>query len=1051
MRHSGRPEITAVLGPTNAGKTHLAVGQMLTCSSGMIAFPLRQLAREVYERVVRMRGPECAALITGEERIWPDSARYLLGTTEALPMHARVRDTNCPDTMRDVAFVALDEAHLAQDAKRGHHFTAWMLEARGREQTMILGSASLAPAIRHLLPEAKITSRPRFSTLRYDGPKQLASLPPRTAIIAFSSEQVYSIADALRQISGGAAVVMDGFSQTIRNAQMRMFQSGEVDYLVASDAVGLGLNLRVEHLAFASLDKFDGTSQRRLTLAEMTQVAGRAGSHLRDGRFSTIGEDAAFTPEEIEAVEAHHFEPVEGLFWRNPNPSLDSVAALIADLEAPPADPPADLMLRPASMASDLAVMHRLHGDPDAMAAIDGSAMVQRFADACSLPDFRQAGLEAHGRLVGRIWQDISSATGHIDADWFLAQLQPLDIAIGTVEVLAERIAAVRSFCYMAHQADWLAEPQAMAEQAREVESRLSDALHEALTTRFVDRRTSVLLRALEPFQAGWKHPRLPLAQALAPPAARKRRKTNKLEPDSTNVDQALEQDATRLSVEFDETGDGMLSLDGEVIGRIDGFTFLPDPHLTAADQSLVLAAAEQFMAVELATKASALAGSYNSTFALQVKAGQVPVISWYGRPVATLQRGKHLLSPDVVLDPALAALDSHIVAAAKVRVVCFVDETIGRFLRPIVTIAGLAGDAATPPALAAVLAMLVEGCGSAERSAATSSLRAMDGEQRQHLFHLGVRIGSIDLFMPALMKPMASNLLTGLRAAWRGEVAGRQLPPGIGLVAAGDDDDLPLLGYRRVNDWWLRIDLVEKFGFYAHNFRCAPPSFLNRRRALDAATASLVDDDEAATSDAAASEPGAAADTVDAIGAASDASDAPDLDHDEAPSSAAFRISPELGISVGLPLPDRLAVLQLHGFRVVDPPQDISAETEPKLWWIWSGRKQDHAAKYAPGAKQRHTRNDTGHDTGLHPGQGEDSAYEAAQPDIAAPTKRSKGGARGKARRKGSTGSGFGRHESNDLAMEMQWKRQQASPDQPNNPFAALADIFKPEDGDAE
>src|SRR3954468_17622832 len=305
-RFAAQP-LVAVLGPTNTGKTHLAVERMCGHSSGLIGFPLRLLAREVYDRVVAIKGAETAALVTGEEKIVPDKARWFLTTAESMPLD------------REFAFVALDEAQLSADPERGHVFTDRLLRARGREETMILGSEALRPMLKALIPKAEIINRPRFSTLTYAGATKLSRLPPRSAIVAFSAEEVYAVAEMLRRLRGGAAVVMGALSPRTRNAQVAMFQAGEVDYLVATDAIGMGLNMDVAHVAFASLDKFDGHRQRRLTPAEMAQIAGRAGRHQRDGTFGVLtleGElSAEFRPEEIEAIEEHRFAPLDHLYW----------------------------------------------------------------------------------------------------------------------------------------------------------------------------------------------------------------------------------------------------------------------------------------------------------------------------------------------------------------------------------------------------------------------------------------------------------------------------------------------------------------------------------------------------------------------------------------------------------------------------------------------------------------------------------------------------------------------------------------------------------------
>jgi ATP-dependent RNA helicase SUPV3L1/SUV3 len=491
MSEYARSPLAAILGPTNTGKTHLAVERMCAHSSGMMGFPLRLLAREVYDRVVKLKGPNQVALITGEEKILPKDARWFLCTAESMPME------------RDFAFVALDEAQLGADPERGHVFTDRMLHARGREETMILGSEALAPMVRALLPKAEIIGRPRFSTLSYAGPSKLSRLPPRSAIVAFSADQVYAVAEMLRRMRGGAAVVMGALSPRTRNAQVAMYQAGEVDYLVATDAIGMGLNMDVTHVAFAGLSKFDGQRRRRLKPSEMAQIAGRAGRHQRDGTFGSLTLEgelmSEFAPEEIEAIEEHRFQPLERLFWREGDPDFRSVDGLIRSLEQRPSRPE----LKAAPEAIDLAVLKRLAEDPEVRSRAAGGERVRRLWAACGLPDFRKTGPEHHSRLVSRIYAHLTEGSGRIPHGWYGEQLARLDNVQGDIDTLADRIAGVRTWAYIAHRADWLAEPDVMAERARAVEEKLSDALHERLTQRFVDRRTSVLMRDLGTKGAG--------------------------------------------------------------------------------------------------------------------------------------------------------------------------------------------------------------------------------------------------------------------------------------------------------------------------------------------------------------------------------------------------------------------------------------------------------------------------------------------------------------------------------------------------------------------
>src|SRR5690349_10746446 len=402
--------VRAILGPTNTGKTHLAIERMCGHSSGVIGFPLRLLAREVYDRVVAIKGENQVALLTGEERIIPPTARYFLCTAESMPVPGGDSHHD-GDHQRDFAFAAIDEAQLGIDPERGHVFTDRMLRARGREETLILGSDTLRPIVRELLPEAEIVSRPRFSTLRYSGSVKLSRLPPRSAVVAFSAEQVYALAEMLRRFKGGAAVVMGSLSPATRNAQVAMFQRGEVDYLVATDAIGMGLNMDVTHVAFAGLEKFDGRRTRRLTIAEMAQIAGRAGRHQRDGSFGTLGlgGEAAplFSEEEVEAIEEHRFRPLDSLYWRNSELDFTDVRSLIGSLEYRSGDP----LLRPAPLAIDLAVLKHIAEDP--AVADDKGPRARRLWAACGLPDFRKVGPMHHARMVRRLYGYIAEG-GHV-------------------------------------------------------------------------------------------------------------------------------------------------------------------------------------------------------------------------------------------------------------------------------------------------------------------------------------------------------------------------------------------------------------------------------------------------------------------------------------------------------------------------------------------------------------------------------------------------------------------------------------------------------------
>lgn len=761
-RFSNSP-VTAVLGPTNTGKTHLAIERLMGHSSGMIGFPLRLLAREVYDRVVAVKGPKEVALVTGEERIVPPGARWFLCTAESMPIGGGVfAGADNKQIPRDVGFVAIDEGQLGADPERGHVFTDRILRARGRDETMILGSDSLRPVLRKLVPEAEIVSRPRFSTLRYAGAKKLSRLPKRSAIVAFSAEEVYAVAEALRRLRGGAAVVMGALSPRTRNAQVAMFQSGEVDYLVATDAIGMGLNLDVGHVAFASLSKFDGRRQRRLTIAEMSQIAGRAGRHQRDGTFGALVEEGpgAFAPEEIQAIEDHHVPALDHLFWREGEPDLTSIDALIASLERKPESP----VLRAAPEAVDLAVLKRLAGEDWVRDRVRTPAAVARLWAACGLPDFRKLGADPHARFVARVFRHLSEATGHIPHQWFADEIARLDRMDGDVETIAGRIAAARSWAYIAQRANWLADPVHWAERTQSLEEKLSDALHASLTQRFVDKRTTVLLRQIG---AGASH--LPVVVGA----------------------------------------EGEVSVEEHVLGHLHGFRFVVEPDARAADKRMLLAAAEKGLAGELRRRGEALVAAADEEFSLDSGA-----VAWRGVPVATLEPTGNPVRPRIRLDRALDVLDAKVRAAAQERIERWFAGRIAADLPDLATLDALSRDAAAGGRVRALAGLLVETGGLLPRRAAGALVEALDPSDRKRLRKAGVTIGTLDIFAPALLKPRpaaARRALLGLDGAPpEGATVLPRAAPGAELEH----------GFRPFGTQAVRVDLAERVARAAHDAR---------------------------------------------------------------------------------------------------------------------------------------------------------------------------------------------------------------------------------------
>jgi ATP-dependent RNA helicase SUPV3L1/SUV3 len=662
-------------------------------------------------------------------------------------------------------------------------FTDRLLNARGRNETMILGSEALAPMVRALVPEADIIGRPRFSTLSNAGAKKLSRLPPRSAIVAFSAEEVYAVAEMLRRFRGGAAVVMGALSPATRNAQVAMYQAGEVDYLVATDAIGMGLNMDVDHVAFASLHKYDGARRRRLTLPEMAQIAGRAGRHQRDGTFGSVAghSDAQFTDDEIERIEQHHFAPLKSLFWRESRLRFDSLAMLIEDLERAPSSP----VLRPAPQAVDLAVLRRLADDPQVAASVQGQAAVRRFWSACSLPDFQHRGAEHHASFVSQLWQHLGQGNGHIPVDYVARRIAELDSMAGDVEKLGARIDAIRTWAYVAQRRDWLADPAEMAGRARDVEERLSDALHRALAQRFVDRRTAVLMRGL----GG---------------------------------------DAALLPVTL-EQGDA-ICVDGEQIGHLHGFAFVVDAQARLADRKLLLAAAERHLPGLLGKRARELIADEPGCLAIAADDRGRPALMWRGHRIGLIVRGQTLAAPRFQPDRSLDLLPSTDRDAVLVHVGQWLDNLLQHPLAPLRALLRTAADKRCSGPLRALLVQIVDAGGAVPRAEAEDLVAALDPAARHVLLRLGIRLGSLDLFCTPLVRRESQRILQWLRAVHAGEPMPAPADPALAsLRAAVAATALPPGGhpvYRLLGDQAVRVDMAEKLIRAVHDRRGDATSF---------------------------------------------------------------------------------------------------------------------------------------------------------------------------------------------------------------------------------
>jgi len=746
---SGRG-VTAVLGPTNTGKTHLAIERMVAHESGMIGLPLRLLAREVYGRVSEKVGLKNVALITGEEKIQPPGARYFVCTVEAMP-----RET-------DAAFVAIDEVQLAGDLERGHIFTDRILHLRGRDETLLLGAATMRGILERLLKGISVITRPRLSHLAYSGAKKLTRLPRRSAIVAFSADEVYAIAELIRRQRGGAAVVLGALSPRTRNAQVDIYQSGDVDYLIATDAIGMGLNLDVDHVAFAQKRKFDGYQFRELTAAELGQVAGRAGRHLRDGTFGVTGQVDPFAEDLVAKIESHDFEPVKVLQWRTVQCDFSSLGALKRSIETPA---PVEGLIR-ALPAVDEQALELLSRDPEVRALATAPERVALLWEACALPDYRKIAPAQHADLVASIYLDLAEH-GHVNEGYMAEQVRRADSTDGDIDTLSHRIAQIRTWTFVSNRPGWLADPLHWQEKTREIEDRLSDALHDRLTKRFVDRRTSVLMKRLR--------------------------------------------ENTMLEAEISPSGPVLV--EGHHVGELQGFRFTADQTAEGEDAKAVKAAAQKALAVEFEARADRFSASPNGDIAL----GSDGILRWIGAPLATLAAGEEALRPRVILlaDEQLTGPARDKVAA---RVERFVNYHIETLLKPLIDLRN--ADQLTGIGRG-IAFRLIENFGLINRRDVAEEVKALDQEARGALRRLGVRFGAYHIFVPALLKPGPAGLITLL---WALQNDGKD-KPGFGDVVnalatgrtslvvdtAFDTVFYGLAGFRILGRRAVRVDILER------------------------------------------------------------------------------------------------------------------------------------------------------------------------------------------------------------------------------------------------
>ncbi len=740
----GQSRITAVLGPTNTGKTHYAIERMLGYRTVVIGLPLRLLAREVYDRIVAIRGPSVVALVTGEERIVPARTQYWVCTVEAMP-----EGMGCD-------FLAVDEIQLCADPERGHVFTDRLLNGRGQHETLFLGSATMRNAIAALVPGVQFMARERFSTLSYSGSKKISRMPERAAIVGFSVDNVYAIAELIRRTKGGAAVVMGALSPRTRNAQVEMYQNGDVDYLVATDAIGMGLNLDIAHVAFSSLIKFDGHRMRHLAADELAQIAGRAGRHMANGTFGVTGEAPPLDDEVIEAIENHQFRSVGRLMWRNSRLQFGNVTRLIKTLE----ERTENQWLTRVRESDDLAALKALAADAEVMARASDGPSVALLWDVCRIPDFRGISRPEHAGLLTQIFGFLHQH-GRVPDDYMATQMSRIDRTDGDIDTLSKRLAYIRTWTYVAQRKGWTRDETHWREATRAVEDRLSDALHGALTQRFVDRRTSVLARRLKQKEV--------------------------------------------LVAEVNDKGE--VTVEGEFLGRLEGFRFRADKAGTPDEAKTLRQATVQALAPQFHLKADRFYNAPDTEIDFTEQGG----LMWGESAVGKLTSGSGPLKP-----LAVPFVDEEagpdVIAKVQRRLQHFIDRKIATAMEPLLA---LQSDEMLTGLAKGFAYRLVEGFGILPRGEVAEEVKSLDQDARGALRKHGIRFGQFTVFMPPLLKPAPTRLRLVLWSLATGlDEFPESPPPGVVTVQAAKDAPngyFAMSGYRAAGERAIRIDMLER------------------------------------------------------------------------------------------------------------------------------------------------------------------------------------------------------------------------------------------------
>ena len=742
-------KIIAVLGPTNTGKTHFAIERMLQFSSGIIGFPLRLLAREVYEKCIQKVGIEKVALITGEEKIIPPYADYFLCTVESMPL-----DINAE-------FIAIDEIQMCADPERGHIFTDRLLNMRGDKLTMFLGSNIMQNIIQKFVPEIEFIFKDRFSKLSYSGHKKISRLPGRTAIIAFSVDEVYALAEFVRRQRGGAAIVMGSLSPKTRNAQVELYQSGDVDFLVATDAIGMGINMDIDHISFNNLNKFDGKRNRHLRLTEIGQIAGRAGRYMNDGTFGITGKCDELSPEQIDKLENHKFDSVINIYWRNSNLDFSNIENLLNSLDQKPYD---YSLLRNKDLL-DENVLKTLIIKNNQIKTDYKNNNLSTLWECCQIPDFTKSSYNEHIDIVKKVFEFLVSDKGKIPNEWMRAQLSGLDNESGNIDTIANRISHVRTWAYVSYKKNWVENSDYWISKTKDIEDKLSAKLHEELSKSFIDRRISILS----------KH---------------------------------LKQDA-KLETKISEKDE--VIIDKQFIGTIKGLKLNLDFSSTAlqTDIKSIKKAARQGVVEELKKRINNIIQENIENAALELK--EDFKIFWKENPIATIIPGKDYLNPKIklLIDDSLD-IDEQI--ELKNYLEKWIDKQKNLHLNDLIKTSKVNLENGYARALCF---RLFENHGVLKRLDAEDLLKNLDKDQRANIKKIGIKIGRYHVYQPLMIKPKAVNLKIIFWNCFNNKIQ-REKCPTFGLnflknFETKNKDFLLICGFESFENYIVRVDILEK------------------------------------------------------------------------------------------------------------------------------------------------------------------------------------------------------------------------------------------------